>query len=226
MLGRYDPIVIDIPKGTYVPKFGPSPRDSAVAAAAATSERLIVGRHKELTELRASFGLAVGGRGQLFCLTGEPGIGKTTVVETFLRELETSAAGCYVARGRCSERLAGREAYLPVLETLESLVRGGEESVGRLMIAVAPTWYLQIAPATADYSADRIHTAGKVVSQERLKRELVAFIEELARRQPVVLFLDDLQWADASTVDILAYAAARCISLRILIVAPTVPRTY
>jgi predicted ATPase len=58
-----------------------------------------------------------------------------------------------------------------------------------------------------------------VPSQERLKRELVAFLRELASRQPVVFFLDDLHWSDASTVDILAYAAARCASQRILIVA-------
>jgi predicted ATPase len=215
--GRYDPVVIDIPKGTYVPTFRPAARDGAVAVPAGTDERLIVGRHKELTELRATFALAAGGHGQLFCLTGESGIGKTTVVEMFLRELEKSQAGCYVARGRCSERLAGSEAYLPVLEALETLVRGGDESVGRLMIAVAPSWYVQIAPTTGDYSTDHLQTARNVTSQERLKRELIAFMEELARRQPVVLSLDDLQWADASTVDILAYAATRCISLRILI---------
>jgi hypothetical protein len=57
-----------------------------------------------------------------------------------------------------------------------------------------------------------------MASQERLKRELLAFVKELTHRQPVVLFLDDLHWADASTIDVLSYVASRCGSERILIV--------
>ena len=178
-----------------------------------------VGRQKELSDLRSAFASAAAGTGRLICLSGEPGIGKTTVVESFLRELSMSGADCYLARGRCSERLAGSEAYLPVLEVLETLLRGGGESVCGLMRVAAPTWYAQIAPSTDDSAAGHTLAEGRVPSQERLKRELVAFLHELASRQPVVLFLDDLHWADASTVDILAYAATRCASQRILIVA-------
>lgn len=58
----------------------------------------------------------------------------------------------------------------------------------------------------------------KIASQERLKRELLTFFGELARRQPLVLFLDDLHWADESTIDILSYVATRCSLQRILIV--------
>jgi predicted ATPase len=150
-------------------------------------------------------------------------------VEVFLRELVTSGAGCYVARGRCSERLAGSEAYLPMLEALESLVRSADESLNGVMTAVAPTWYAEITPLTQVHSslrgplppgpADRTATERQVASQQRLKRELVALLEELTRLQPVVIFLDDLHWADASTVDVLAYAMTRCASRRILIVA-------
>ena len=57
-----------------------------------------------------------------------------------------------------------------------------------------------------------------MASQERLKRELLAFVKELTHRQPVVLFLDDLHWADASAIDVLSYVASRCGSERILIV--------
>jgi predicted ATPase len=208
--GRYDLVLIDIPKGTYMPTFRTPAREMA-GVAADVKEKLFVGRQKELTELRAALESAAAGHGRVCCLSGEPGIGKTTVVETFLRELSTSSAAYYLARGRCSERLAGSEAYLPVLEALDALLGGGDESLARLMSMVAPTWYGQIA--------DHVQTESRVASQERLKRDLVALLEELQRRRPVVIFLDDLHWADASTIDVLAYAATRCASQRILIVA-------
>ena len=69
--------------------------------------------------------------GLFLCVTGEPGIGKTTLVEDFLAELAAAGRTCTVARGRCSERLAGAEAYLPFLEALESLLRGARRRGGR-----------------------------------------------------------------------------------------------
>ena len=79
--------------------------------------RHTVGRETERYELHAAFNAT---RGSLVCVAGEPGIGKTTLVEDFLTEL-TTRNSCTIARGRCSERLAGTEAYLPLLEALESL---------------------------------------------------------------------------------------------------------
>jgi predicted ATPase len=155
--------------------------------------------------------------GSTCCLSGEPGIGKTTVAEAFLHDLRMSDAACYVGRGRCSERLAGSEAYLPLLEALEDLARDGGEPVAGLMSAVAPHWYARVARATEDPTRHRI-AEGRTASQEHLKRELVAFIDDVSRRHAVVLFLDDLHWADASTVDMLAYWASRCPSQRVLIV--------
>ena len=63
-------------------------------------------------------------------MSGEPGIGKTSLVEDFLAELTARPERPIVARGRCSERLAGAEAYLPILEALDSLLhRAGGESL-------------------------------------------------------------------------------------------------
>lgn len=171
-------------------------------------------------ELRAGFESAAAGRGQFLCVTGEPGIGKTTLVEDFLGGLATAGRACTVARGRCSERLAGAEAYLPFLEALESLLRGtGGEAAARVLKAVAPTWYAQVVPLAAEDSAfARVLEQAKAASQERLKRELAAFLAEVARLRPLLLFLDDLHWADTSTVDLLAYLGSRCAALRLLVV--------
>ena len=120
------------------------------------------------------------------CLAGEPGIGKTTLVEAFLADVAAGGRST-IARGRCSERLAGTEAYLPLLEALESLLQDGNHSdVAAVMKQAAPTWYAQVAPAStgSDESAPW-PTEGRPSSQERLKRELGTLLQELARYEPI-----------------------------------------
>ena len=56
-------------------------------------------------------------------LTGEPGIGKSTLVELFLADQQTWGSDCLVAIGRCSELLATSDAYLPVLDALDGLLQ-------------------------------------------------------------------------------------------------------
>ena len=101
------------------------------------------------------------------CCVCEPGIGKSTIVEDFLSELTSDVDACFIARGRCSERLAGSEAYLPFLEALENLLRTpGHESIAEIMKMLAPTWYVQIASFSNDSSATRAQTDLKTASQE------------------------------------------------------------
>jgi predicted ATPase len=182
--------------------------------------RLTVGRGVERSALRTAFDSAASGRGLVVCVTGEPGMGKTTLVEDFLEELAAGGAPCGVARGNCSERLAGAEVYLPFLDALDSLLRGqGGESAARTMKLLAPAWYVQLAPLAADDpSLAGVLAEARAAPQERRKRELVAFFREVSRLRPLVLFLDDMHWADASAVDLLSYLGGRCGGLRLLVV--------
>lgn len=179
-----------------------------------------VGRQQEWAALRAGFEEAAAGRGLLLCVTGEPGLGKTTLVESFLEELAASGQTWSLAHGRCSERLAGAEAYLPFLEALDSLLQGEVgASAAQAMKLLAPTWYVQLVPlAVDDPSLSRALMEAKEASQERRKRELGVFVHEVSRQRPLVVFLDDIHWADPSSVDLLAYLGSKCSGWRLLLV--------
>jgi tetratricopeptide (TPR) repeat protein len=176
--------------------------------------RTSVGRERERADLRTAFEAADSGSGQFVAVSGEPGIGKSTLVEDFLSEIATPV---WIGRGRCSERLAGAEAHLPFLEALDSLL-ARDPLVADVMKRVAPGWYVQIAPLSEEESsAARLIADTKSGSAERLMREMAALLQELARTRPFVLFLDDVHWADVSTIDLLGYLAPKLPRLRGLV---------
>jgi tetratricopeptide (TPR) repeat protein len=195
-------------------------RDTAteLARSGAATARKTVGRESERAVLRRAYGRVNDGQSLLVAVSGEAGIGKTSLIEDFLSELSTRPERPIVARGRCSERLAGAEAYLPILEALDSLLhRAGGDSLQTLMKAVAPTWYVQVATRSIETSSmAELRSDASAASQERMKREVGAFFHDISRPRPIVVFLDDLHWADVSTIDILNYLAGRFADMRVL----------
>jgi tetratricopeptide (TPR) repeat protein len=188
----------------------PPPRQAA---------RHTVGRESERREIMAAFEEAAGGRSLLVAVTGDAGIGKTTIIDDVLGELALGPMRPVMVRGKCSERLAGSEAYLPLLEVLDNLLHGSTiGSFFDMLKTVAPTWYVHVAPAGTDsLLSAQAREAAKDTSQERMKRELATLFQEISRIRPMVVFLDDLHWADASTIDVLNYLAGRFAEMRTLI---------
>ena len=184
-----------------------------------------VGRARERTELQAAFGQAARGPGLLMCVSGEPGIGKTTLVQDFLGDLAASGQSYRIGRGHCSDRLAGTGAYLPLLGALDTLLHGPDgDSAAAVMKLFAPTWYLQLARLAADdESAARLRVEVQTGSQERLKRELGAFLRELSVHAPIVLVIEDIHWADLSTIDLLSYVAGMFDTVRVMVLVTSRP---
>jgi DNA-binding winged helix-turn-helix (wHTH) protein len=87
---------------------------------AQASELPMVGRERELAQLGEYFARANGGKRQIVFVTGEAGIGKTTVVESFLSSL-ASEEQILIGRGQCIEQYGTGEPYMPVLEALARL---------------------------------------------------------------------------------------------------------
>lgn len=182
--------------------------------------RPVVARETDEAELAESFKMATTNRGLIHAVIGEAGLGKTTLVEHFIASLRAGRSKCRVGRGRCSERLAGTEAYLPFLEALESLLTGkGGAAVAREMKLLAPTWFAQVHPASPS-NPSGLQTApeARASSSEQMKRQLGSLLLELTRSAPLVFLLEDVHWADASTVDLIAYLADRFDSLHMLLI--------
>jgi DNA-binding winged helix-turn-helix (wHTH) protein len=107
-----------------------------------TQDSVVVGREAELAQLHRWLGKVLSGERQIVFVTGEPGIGKTTLVDAFLHGLD---ANPWVGRGQCIEHYGAGEAYMPVLEALGRLCRGpGGERLIELLSRHAPTWLVQM----------------------------------------------------------------------------------
>ena len=96
-------------------------------ASSATSFR-VVGRESDLAKMHGWLNRASAGERQTVFVTGEPGIGKTSVVEAFLEEA-TRVPGIRVVRGQCLEHYGAGEAYLPILEGFSRLCRREAEGL-------------------------------------------------------------------------------------------------
>lgn len=176
----------------------------------------LVGRSGELARLKSRLGDAISGSRIIVFITGEPGIGKTALVEALIGDTAGSSA-LLVGRGHCVEHYGGGEAYLPVLAALSHLCRGPEgERIVTILARCAPTWLAQMpAIARPQVPLDGLRPAG---SPARMLREMADAIEAITADTPMLLALEDLHWSDASTIDLIAYLAGRRERARLMIV--------
>ena len=178
---------------------------------------ILVGREVELARLQGWLDRAVQGVRQVVFVTGEPGIGKTTLVDTFLTRAAGSAA-LRIARGQCVEHYGPSEAYLPVLEALRQLCRrpGGEQVIP-LLSHYAPTWLAQMPGLLGEAELAAVQRRAHGATRERMLRELAEAIEALTAATPLMLVLEDLHWSDYSTLDLLSLLAQRRGPARLLL---------
>jgi DNA-binding NarL/FixJ family response regulator len=161
----------------------------------------LVGRDRELELLGRLLREACAGSPRLVFVTGEPGIGKTSLLVELLREAEER--GCLTLRGSAAE-FERELPFGPVVdafdEYLESLDPHELGRVGvedrRELAGVFP------ALPASDRGPERPTTAAERFRVHHALRDLV---ERLAARQPLVLMLDDLHWADGASVELTSY---------------------
>ena len=190
----------------------------AKVPAAADARSALVGREGVLAQLEERLARAQAGQRQIVFLSGEAGIGKTTVLDAF-RGHATADPDLLIAHGACLEHYGAAEAYLPVLEAFGRLLREpGAERVIRVLKTHAPTWLVQLPwlEDRGDREAPPREPLG--ITKESMLREMAEALEALTAKTPLVLVLEDLHWSDYSTLDLLAMLARRQESARLLVV--------
>jgi predicted ATPase len=179
----------------------------------------LVGRTDELGTLRSAFQNARIGRRSVAFVSGEPGVGKSTLVDAFLADASAEAP-VWIARCVCLERCADMEPFQPLLEALGTMCRGSSGSPAIDVLALhAPTVVAQMPALLDGRREDELRRRLAGAAPTRMLRELTEGLEALSHERPVVLAINDLQWADPATIDLIAALGRRCEPSRLLVVA-------
>jgi DNA-binding winged helix-turn-helix (wHTH) protein/tetratricopeptide (TPR) repeat protein len=192
----------------------PAPAQNRPRRPGAPLMSAVVGRHMELARLLDSLERAVHGQRQIVFVTGEPGIGKTSLVKAFLEPLH-GRGDLWLTWGQCIEPYGVGEAYLPVLEAMGRLCRApGGARVVEVLSRLAPSWLAQM-PGLLEGEALRSRAAS--AAPQRMLREMAEALEALSTERPLVLWFEDLHSADYSTLDLITYLAQRSGSARLMV---------
>ena len=198
----------------------------------------LVGRETELTQLHKLLGKAMGGERQFVFITGEPGIGKTTLIDAFLGGIRNGGLGSgslppqslepqsqslhpgpWIGRGQCIQQYGAGEGYLPILTALEQLCREpGHERFPTLLRQHAPLWLVQLPSFLSPEERGQLQRELQGTTRERMLREMATLLEILTVEMPLVLVLEDLHWSDPSTLDLAAMIARRREPARLFII--------
>jgi len=175
----------------------------------ASDEEVLIGREAELERLRDALDAVEIGRGRIVYVHGHSGMGKTSLVTTFLREVEDDSRAV-VLSGRCYEcesvPYKAADSLVDTLSTYLAMLpdRVAEALTPRDVHALARMFpVLRRVPAVARRSDAEEPFSDSRESRRRAFAALRLLVSAIAERVPVVLFVDDLQWGDADSAPLL-----------------------
>jgi DNA-binding SARP family transcriptional activator/tetratricopeptide (TPR) repeat protein len=178
-----------------------------------------VGREPELAELTAGLDDAFGGRGRLFLLQGEPGIGKSRLADELLSRAR--ARGAHALVGRCWEA-GGAPAYWPWTQALRTYMRASEPSALRRQLGTSVADVARIVPQLRELFPGLPEPEPSESEAEaarfRLFDSTATFLKNSSVERPLVLAFDDLHAADEPSLLLLRYVATALEDSRIVIV--------
>jgi DNA-binding SARP family transcriptional activator len=181
-------------------------------------DRVFVGREAELARLMAAVEDLPRGRGSLFLLRGEPGIGKTWLAE----ECAAGAAerGALVLSGRCWES-GGAPAYWPWVQCLRKLVQESEPDALAVHLGGGAVDVARIVPELRELvpNLPRPPAVDPEGARFRLFDAVITLLRNAARSRPLVLVLEDLHVADAPSLLLLRFVADALGDAQLLVIA-------
>lgn len=175
-----------------------------------------VGREHALARMQGWFDKARGGACQVVFVTGEAGIGKTTLLETFARRAVRDPH-VRICSGQCLPQYGMSEAYLPVLDAIRQLCREDARAVDVLRVH-APMWLMQLPSLVTPSDREAFGRDALGATRERMLREMGDALDALTAHAILVLVLEDLHWSDFSTLDLISYVARRRRAAHLMLV--------
>jgi DNA-binding winged helix-turn-helix (wHTH) protein/tetratricopeptide (TPR) repeat protein len=180
-------------------------------------EGRLVGRSEQESQLESAFRSARSRQAQMVFIRGESGIGKTALLESFCAS--AAAQGAVVASGRCIEGFGGVEPFYPVIEALSTWMRGPDAARTQdALVNLAPSWAVLLSGLLTKDRRATLLRQQQLSARSRMIGEFSEILEHLAQGAPVVLAVEDVHWADHSTLDLLSALARRRSSAPILVV--------
>lgn len=203
---------------------GPTASGPSAAAAGPSPGSSLVGREGELAACHRWLRDCDDRMRQVAFVTGEPGIGKTALIEAFLDSLRGEAR-VRTASGQCVLLYGAAEPYLPWLDALAALARrvDGAQVIDVLRRA-APLWLAQLPAFVSQAERRSLLQEAADAPPQRMFRELADALALLASERPLVIVLEDLHWADRPSLELLAWIARRREPAKLLIVGSYRPR--
>jgi DNA-binding winged helix-turn-helix (wHTH) protein/tetratricopeptide (TPR) repeat protein len=214
-----------VPKRGYrfIAPVSESVASSPVVSREAT-QGIFVGRGGALEKLHETWSRALHGERQIVAITGEPGIGKTALAEEFQRQIAAGEGSVRIANGQCMEGYGSKEPYAPILEALGRLCRGQPgAAIVRILSAEAPTWLAQFSTLLTREHRERLQRETLGATRERMLREIADALESITAETALLLVLEDLQWVDDSTVDLISALARRRTPAKLMLLATCRP---
>lgn len=193
-----------------------APLATSCGVAGSAGEPPLIGREREMATVHTALAQAIGGRGQLVLLAGEPGIGKTRLLEEGARLGLTRQARVLWSWGWEGD---GAPALWPWLQILRTLLHASDQTpcapeltarAAELAQCLADFWEPESPPSA-------LIAFNPAVARFRLFDRLSILLKQLSQEQPVVLLLDDLHWADSPSLRLLHFLARELRDTRLCV---------
>lgn len=175
-----------------------------------TPETPLIGREPELVRLRQALAHARRGRGQIVAVLGEAGIGKSRLVEEIA--VDGIQQGYRVLLGRCYET----ERILPFGPWVSAIRTGAAIKELEGLDGLPPVWQVELARLFPELGEPRLPLGYE--DNLRLFEAMTRFMEHLASRQPLLVILEDIHWADEMSLRLLGFQARRLSAWSVLLV--------
>jgi predicted ATPase len=163
-----------------------------------------VGRDAELATLHSHLDRARKADRPTLFLTGEAGIGKTALIDAFCSRICAELTPVRIARGQSIEGFGGKEALYPVREALNGLCSAEDTKARAVLTAAVPGWFAQNG-----HNGTGTPSLG----------EICEALETLSQVEALLLVFEDIHWADASTLDLIAALARRRTRAKLMLLA-------